>query len=86
MTLVVNPEDLELVSDSVDGSRPSSAGSSTCAVQSDRAIGRGGAIARTDSGEIDATSTLSCGRAREIVAAPRWDGAVGARRRAPVMA
>ena len=38
------------------------------AVQSDRRVGRGGAIARTDAGEIDAGIAVQLAHARELVA------------------
>ncbi len=69
VTLVVNPEDLELVSDCVDRLQSELGGIEHLAVQSDRRIGRGGAIARTESGEIDSGIDAQLGRAREIVAA-----------------
>jgi flagellar assembly protein FliH len=69
VTLVVNPDDLELVSECVDQLQSELGGIEHLAVQSDRRIGRGGAIARTDSGEIDSGLDAQLARAREIVAA-----------------
>jgi len=69
VTLVVNPDDLELVSECVDQLQSELGGIEHLGVQSDRRIGRGGAIARTDSGEIDSGFDAQLGRAREIVAA-----------------
>jgi flagellar assembly protein FliH len=69
VTLVVHPDDLELVSDCVDQLQSELGGIEHLGVQSDRRIGRGGAIARTDSGEIDSGIDAQLGRAREIVAA-----------------
>ena len=69
VTLVVNPDDLELVSECVDQLQSELGGIEHLGVQSDRRIGRGGAIARTDSGEIDSGIDAQLGRAREIVAA-----------------
>lgn len=68
VTLIVNPADLELVSDSVQALRAELGGIEHCDVQSDRRIGRGGAVVRTDAGEIDATIEACLDRAREIVA------------------
>jgi flagellar assembly protein FliH len=45
-----------------------------CNVQADRRVGRGGVIARTEAGEIDATIEAQLSRAREIVAAELSDG------------
>jgi flagellar assembly protein FliH len=69
VTLVVNPDDLELVSECVDQLQSELGGIEHLAVQSDRRIGRGGAIARTDSGEIDSGLDAQLSRAPEIVAA-----------------
>ncbi len=55
VTVVVNPADLELVSESVPALRAELGGIEHCDVQADRRIGRGGAVVRTDAGEIDAT-------------------------------
>ena len=69
VTVLVNPEDLELVSDCVDRLQSELGGIEHLDVQADRRIGRGGAIARTESGEIDSGIDAQLGRAREIVAA-----------------
>jgi flagellar assembly protein FliH len=69
VTLVVNPADLELVQDSVLRLQTELGGIEHCNVQSDRRVGRGGVIARTEAGEIDATLEAQLSRAREIVAA-----------------
>jgi flagellar assembly protein FliH len=69
VTLVVNPADLELVRDAVEQLRTELGGIEHLGVQSDRRIARGGAIARTESGEIDAGIDTQLARAREIAAA-----------------
>jgi len=69
VTVVVNPDDLELVSECVEQLQSELGGIEHLGVQSDRRIARGGAIARTDSGEIDSGVDAQLGRAREIVAA-----------------
>jgi flagellar assembly protein FliH len=69
VTLVVNPADLELVRDSVEQLRAELGGIEHLGVQSDRRIVRGGAIARTQSGEIDAGIDTQLARAREIAIA-----------------
>ena len=69
VTLVVNPDDLELVSASVDHLRSALGGIEHLGVQSDRRIGRGGAIARTEAGDIDAGLSAQLARAREIAVA-----------------
>jgi len=69
VTVVVNPADLELVSDSAQSLRAELGGIEHCEVQADRRIARGGAVVRTDAGEIDATVQAGLDRAREIIEA-----------------
>jgi flagellar assembly protein FliH len=74
VTLVVNPADLELTEESVLRLQSELGGVEHCNVQADRRVGRGGVIARTEAGEIDATIEAQLSRAREIVAAELSDG------------
>jgi flagellar assembly protein FliH len=69
VTLVVNPADLELVSESVDNLCSELGGIEHLSVQSDRRIGPGGAIARTEAGDIDAALSTQLARAKEIAMA-----------------
>jgi flagellar assembly protein FliH len=69
VTLVVNPADLEFVSESITRLQSELGGIEHLNVQSDRRVGRGGVLARTDEGEIDASIETQLARAREIVAA-----------------
>jgi flagellar assembly protein FliH len=69
VTLVVNPDDLAVMADSVSELETQLGGIEHLAVQSDRRVARGGAIARTDSGEIDSGIDTQLQRAREIVVA-----------------
>jgi flagellar assembly protein FliH len=69
VTLVVNPADLDLMSQSVSHLQAQLGGIEHLSVQADRRVGRGGVLARTDAGEIDATIETQLLRAREIVAA-----------------
>ena len=69
VTLVVNPADLELMSESVTRLRSELGGIENLNVQSDRRVGRGGVLARTDEGEIDASIETQLARAREVVIA-----------------
>jgi flagellar assembly protein FliH len=69
VTLVVNPDDLELVTDCVGHLRSELGGIEHLGVQADRRIGRGGAVARTHAGEIDSSIETQLQRAREIAAA-----------------
>jgi flagellar biosynthesis/type III secretory pathway protein FliH len=68
VTLVVNPEDLELLSDAIVGLQSELGGIEHCNVQADRRVGRGGVIVRTEAGELDATIDAQLSRAREVVA------------------
>ena len=67
VTLVVNPDDLELVGDCVEQLQSELGGIEHLGVQSDRRVARGGAIARTDTGDIDAGIDTKLAKAREIV-------------------
>jgi flagellar assembly protein FliH len=69
VTLVVNPADLELMEESVQRLQSELGGIEHCNVQADRRVGRGGVVARTDAGEIDATIESQLSRAQEIVTA-----------------
>jgi flagellar assembly protein FliH len=69
VTLVVNPADLDLMIESVTALQSQLGGIEHLNVQSDRRVGRGGVLARTDEGEIDASLETQLARAREIVAA-----------------
>jgi flagellar assembly protein FliH len=55
VTLIVNPADLDLLGDAVPDLQHELGGIEHLAVHADRRVGRGGAIARTDAGEIDAS-------------------------------
>ncbi|MGH2873361.1 MAG: FliH/SctL family protein, partial [Solirubrobacteraceae bacterium] len=69
VTLVVNPAELEIMSGSVVALQAQLGGIEQLSVQSDRRVGRGGVLARTEDGEIDATIDAQLARAREVVAA-----------------
>lgn len=69
VTLVVNPADLELMSASVTSLQSQLGGIEHLNVQSDRRVGRGGVLARTEEGEIDASVETQLARAREVVMA-----------------
>ncbi len=69
VTLVVNPADLELVGECVNQLQSELGGIEHLGVQSDRRVARGGAIAHTDTGDIDAGLETQLARAREIVTA-----------------
>jgi flagellar assembly protein FliH len=69
VTLVVNPADLEILHAAVDQLRGELGGIEHLAVQADRRVGRGGAIATTEAGEIDSSIETQLARAREVIAA-----------------
>jgi flagellar assembly protein FliH len=69
VTVLVNPEDLELLSDAVKSLQAELGGIEHLDVQADRRIARGGAIAQTVYGEIDVTVAAQLQTARELVAA-----------------
>lgn len=67
VTLIVHPEDLALLKEALPELEAELGGIEHMAVQSDRRVSRGGAIARTEAGEIDAGIAVQLGRARELV-------------------
>jgi flagellar assembly protein FliH len=67
VTVLVNPEDLELVAGAVQALQSELGGIEHLDVQADRRIERGGAIAQTAYGEIDATISAQMETARELV-------------------
>ena len=74
VTLVVNPADLELMGDAVEGLIHELGGIERLEVQADRRIDRGGAIVRTEAGEVDVTIAAQMQTARELVAAALCGG------------
>jgi len=69
VTLIVNPADLDLLSGAVGDFQHELGGIEHLDLQADRRVSRGGAVARTDAGEIDATIDAQLQSAREIVEA-----------------
>jgi flagellar assembly protein FliH len=67
VTLVVNPAELDVLNAAVATLRGELGGIEQLSVQADRRVGRGGVLARTEDGEIDATVEAQLARAREIV-------------------
>lgn len=67
VTLIVHPDDLALLTDAVPELEGELGGIEHLAVQADRRVHRGGAVARTDEGEIDAGISVQLSRARELV-------------------
>jgi len=67
VTVLVHPDDLEMVRDAIDDVRASLGGIEHCEVQAERRVSRGGAIVRTPDGDIDARVETKLQRAREVV-------------------
>jgi len=67
VTVLVHPDDLELVRDAMDAVRASLGGIEHCEVQAERRVSRGGAIVRTPDGDVDARLETKLVRAREVV-------------------
>lgn len=67
ITIIVNPEDLELLTDASGRLQGELGGIEHLDVQADRRIDRGGAIARTPEGEVDVTIGEQLRNVREIV-------------------
>jgi flagellar assembly protein FliH len=69
VTVLVHPADLELVREAMDELRATLGGIEHCEVQAERRVGRGGAIVRTQDGDVDARVETKLLRAREVVEA-----------------
>jgi flagellar assembly protein FliH len=69
VTVLVNPADLDIVRESMDGLRASLGGIEHCEVQAERRVGRGGCIVRTPVGDVDARVETKLERAGEVIAA-----------------
>jgi flagellar assembly protein FliH len=68
ITVLVNPDDLEIGREAMEGLRASLGGIDHCDVQAERRVGRGGAIVRTPVGDIDARVETKLERAGEVIA------------------
>jgi len=69
VTVLVHPEDLDAVREAIPSIASELGGIEHCEVQAERRMGRGGAIARTDEGQVDASVETQLERARELVEA-----------------
>lgn len=67
VTLLVNPEDLDLMRTAVADVAGSLGGIEHIDVQEERRVGRGGAIVRTSLGEVDASVEAKLERVRSVV-------------------
>jgi flagellar biosynthesis/type III secretory pathway protein FliH len=69
VTVLVNPEDLDLVREAMGDVVAGLGGIEHCEVQAERRVGRGGAVVRTPDGDVDASTEAKLERAREVVGA-----------------
>lgn len=69
VTVLVHPDDLDLVRSVADGFAAELGGIEHCDVQAERRLGRGGAVVRTEEGQVDASVETQLARARELVEA-----------------
>ncbi|HET6508860.1 MAG TPA: FliH/SctL family protein [Baekduia sp.] len=67
VTILVNPEDLELVRTASETLVAELGGIEHCDVQAERRVGRGGAVVRTTEGEVDATLATKLASARKVL-------------------
>lgn len=67
--VMVNPEDLEIVTGAMEELKASLGGIEHCVVEAERRVGRGGCIVRTPVGDVDARIETKLERASEVVAA-----------------
>jgi flagellar assembly protein FliH len=67
VTILVHPDDLDLVRSASDRLVGELGGIEHCDVQAERRVARGGAIVRTVEGEVDATLATKLSRAREVL-------------------
>jgi len=67
VTVLVNPDDLELVQGAMDELRGSLGGIEHCVVEAERRVRRGGCVVRTPEGDVDAGIDTKLARAREVI-------------------
>lgn len=67
VTILVHPDDLELIREAADGLVRQLGGIEHIDVQEERRVARGGAMVRSTAGEIDARLQTKLDRAREIL-------------------
>ena len=71
VTVLVNPEDLELVREAAPGLQSTLGGIEHLEIQSERRVGRGGAVVRHPEGDVDAQVATKLERVRELFEAAR---------------
>jgi flagellar assembly protein FliH len=75
ITVLVHPDDLELVRDAMGDMLASLGGVEHSEVQAERRVGRGGAVVRTADGDVDARIETKLQRAREVIESALEEGA-----------
>jgi flagellar biosynthesis/type III secretory pathway protein FliH len=65
--LLVHPDDLDIVRERVADLVGELGGIEHCEVQAERRVARGGAVVRTEEGEVDATLDTKLARVREVL-------------------
>ena len=71
VTVLVNPDDLELVREAAPGLQSTLGGIEHLEIQSERRVGRGGAVVRHPEGDVDAQVATKLERVRELFEAAR---------------
>ena len=69
ITVLVNPDDMEIVSEAIEGVKASLGGIEHCVVEAERRVARGGCIVRTPVGDVDARVETKLERAAEVISA-----------------
>jgi flagellar biosynthesis/type III secretory pathway protein FliH len=69
ITVLVNPDDMEIVSGAIEGVKASLGGIEHCVVEAERRVARGGCIVRTPVGDVDARVDTKLERAAEVISA-----------------
>lgn len=69
VTVLVNPDDLDLVREAAGSLTGALGGIERLEIQGERRVPRGGAVLRTAAGEVDARVSEQLDRAREVIAA-----------------
>lgn len=67
LTILVNPDDADLVRDRIDAITTELGGVEHCEVQAERRVQRGGALLRTPDGELDVRLDAKLRRAAEVL-------------------
>ena len=69
VTVLVNPDDMPIVTEAIESVKASLGGIEHCVVEAERRVARGGCIVRTPVGDIDARVETKLERATEVIGA-----------------